>query len=85
MGASAPQLSYVITSHFYVEIDSNIAASFNECSGLSVQIKKEVFSEGVVNAQQRVFLGQTEFSDVTLKRGITNDKIFWEWINQLFK
>lgn len=85
MGASAPQLNYVITSHFYVEIGSNIAASFTECSGLSVQIKKEVVSEGGVNGQQRVFLGQTEFSDVTLKRGITNDKIFWEWINQLFK
>jgi phage tail-like protein len=78
------ELNYVTTNHFYLEIDSSIAASFSECSGLSLQIKKNVFFEGGVNDQQRVYLGQSEFADVTLKRGITDHPGFWNWINAVF-
>jgi len=62
-------------------MESNIAASFSECSGLGVKIKKETYFEGGVNDQQRIILGQAEFSDVTLKRGITDDFAFWDWIS----
>jgi phage tail-like protein len=78
------ELNYVTTNRFYVEIDSSIAASFAECSGLSVQIKKNVFQEGGVNDQQRIYLGHTEFADVTLKRGVTDHPGFWNWINAVF-
>ncbi|MBR8839075.1 MAG: phage tail protein [Stigonema ocellatum SAG 48.90 = DSM 106950] len=78
------ELNYVTSNRFYVEIDSSIAASFTECTGLSVQIKKDVFHEGGVNDQQRIFLGHTEFGDVTLKRGVTDHPGFWNWINQVF-
>ncbi|MEH2156789.1 phage tail protein [Nostoc sp.] len=67
------ELNYVTANRFYVEIESNIAASFSECSGLGVTIKKEKYLEGGVNDQQRVILGQAEFSDVTLKRGMTDN------------
>ena len=76
------ELNYVTTNRFYVEIDSTIAASFSGCSGLGARIKKQVTHEGGVNDQQRIILGQSEFSDVTLKRGITEDLVFWEWLNQ---
>lgn len=78
------ELNYVTTNRFYIEIDSTIAASFHESTGLSVQIKKNVYHEGGVNDQQRIFLGQVEFGDVTLKRGITDHQGFWDWINQVF-
>ena len=78
------ELNYVTTNRFYVEIDKTIAASFNECSGLGMQIKKNVFHEGGVNDQQRIYLGQAEFSDVTLKRGITDHQGFWKWIISVF-
>lgn len=83
-GNVAHELNYVTTNHFYLEIDSSIAASFSECSGLSLQIKKNVFFEGGVNDQQRIYLGRTEFADVTLKRGITDHPGFWNWINAVF-
>jgi len=76
------ELNYVTANRFYVEMQSNVTASFSECSGLGFTINKEVFSEGGVNEQQRVILGQPKFSDVTLKRGITDDMAFWEWISQ---
>jgi phage tail-like protein len=78
---------YVTTNRFYVEMtDTNtIAASFSECTGLSVQIKKEVYFEGGLNDQQRVRLGHAEFADVTLKRGLTDDIKFWNWASQVFQ
>ncbi|HIK06840.1 MAG TPA: phage tail protein [Trichormus sp. M33_DOE_039] len=76
------ELNYVTANRFYVEMQSNVSASFSECSGMGVTINKEVFFEGGVNQQQRVILGQPKFSDIILKRGITDDMAFWEWINQ---
>lgn len=77
------ELNYVIANRFYVEIGGSIAASFSECSGLDVQIDKEVYFEGGVNEQQRVFLKQAKFGDITLKRGITDDITFWQWVEKI--
>lgn len=75
-------LNYVTTNRFYIEMDNDMKAAFSECSGLDVQIEKEVYQEGGVNQQQRIFLKHAKFSDVTLKRGITDDPAFWDWINE---
>ncbi len=75
------ELNYVTANRFYVEIDNDIKASFTECSGLGMTIDKDVYFEGGVNDQQRIFLKQTKFNDVTLKRGITDDLSFWGWIH----
>ncbi|MFH7030951.1 MAG: phage tail protein [Heteroscytonema crispum UTEX LB 1556] len=83
-GNIAHELNYVTTNRFYVEVDSAIAASFTECSGLGANIQKKIIHEGGVNDQQRVYLGYVEFSDVTLKRGLTDDPGFWNWINEVF-
>ncbi|NET59609.1 MAG: phage tail protein [Symploca sp. SIO2E6] len=77
------ELNYVSANRFYVEIDSNLTASFSECSGLSVQVDKETYFEGGVNDQQRILLKQAKFDDVTLKRGITDDLQFWNWISEV--
>ncbi|MEG3928241.1 MULTISPECIES: phage tail protein [unclassified Microcoleus] len=72
--------SYITVNRFYIEIESEVRASFTECSGLGVNIKKETYLEGGVNDQQRIVLGHAEFTDVTLKRGMTDDLAFWGWI-----
>jgi phage tail-like protein len=77
--------NYVTTNRFYVEIGQNIVASFSECSGVSIDIDKEVYLEGGVNDQQRISLGQTRFSDITLKRGTTDDNTFSQWMSELFE
>ncbi|MEM8603060.1 MAG: phage tail protein [Cyanobacteria bacterium P01_H01_bin.121] len=82
-GVVTHELNYVTSNRFYVEIDSQLTASFTECDGLGVQIKKEVIAEGGVNEQQRIILGPSEFSDVTLRRGVTDDPSFWNWISAL--
>ena len=84
-GVTKHELNYVTANRFYVEISNDIKACFTECSGLGVQIDKETYFEGGVNDQQRVFLKQAKFNDVVLKRGITNDLTFWEWISQVLQ
>jgi phage tail-like protein len=77
------QHNYIVANRFYVEIGGSIVASFSECSGLGVQIKHETYLEGGVNDQQRILLGQAEFSDVSLKRGVTDEMPFWTWIEDI--
>ncbi|MBD2066467.1 phage tail protein [Leptolyngbya sp. FACHB-671] len=77
------ELNYVTANRFYVEIESAITASFSECSGVGVKVKREAIFEGGVNNQQRILLGQSEFTDITLKRGITDDLVFWTWASQI--
>jgi phage tail-like protein len=83
MANTKPGQNYITTNRFYVEMGGNIAASFTECSGISVQIDKEVYMEGGVNDQQRIFLKQTKFQDITLKRGMTDDVAFWKWVESV--
>ncbi|AFZ01404.1 phage tail protein [Calothrix sp. PCC 6303] len=78
-------LNLISANRFYVGIESNISASFTECQGLGVKVKYETYHEGGVNDQQRIFLGQPEFSEVTLKRGMSDDLVFWQWASQLMK
>lgn len=84
-GVDERVLNYLTANRFYVEIKSEIKACFSECSGVGVQIEKDVYLEGGVNNQQRIFIKQAKFNDVTLKRGITDDMIFWQWINQVLE
>lgn len=76
--------NYVTTNRFYVEIGKDVVASFSECSGVNIDIDKQVYMEGGVNDQQRISLGQTRFSDITLKRGTTKDETFSQWLSELF-
>lgn len=75
--------NYITTNRFYVEMESSIAASFSECSGFGVNIQKETYFEGGVNNEQRIFLGHAEFTEITLKRGMTDDMTFWDWVTSV--
>jgi phage tail-like protein len=75
------ELNYVTANRFYVQLGGDIKASFSECSGLKIDIDHStVYFEGGVNDQQRVLLGHAKFSDVALKRGLTDDTTFLDWI-----
>lgn len=84
-GKEAHGLNYITANRFYVEIEEKgyISACFSECSGLKAKVKYDTYFEGGVNNQQRIILGQTEFSEVTLKRGMTNDLVFLGWASRM--
>ena len=84
---SERQKNYVTSNRFYVEMQDNptISASFSECSSLKVKINYETIREGGVNDQQRIILNEPEFSEITLKRGVTNCTLFWDWMSGVIK
>lgn len=71
------------TNRFYVEMESKIKASFSECSSIGMGIKANSRLEGGVNDQVRILLGPPTFEPITLKRGITNDLTFWDWMKNV--
>ena len=75
--------NYVTANRFYVQIDEELAASFSECSGLGMKLQYDSHIEGGLNDQRRIVLGDPEFSDVTLKRGITDSLTFWQWMQSV--
>jgi phage tail-like protein len=57
-----------------------VRGSFAECSGLDVEIGAIEYRNGSEDITVRKIPGLKKFSQITLKRGITGDLAFWNWI-----
>jgi phage tail-like protein len=53
-------------------------AGFSEVGGLSVELEMQEYAEGGINTHMHKFPGRTKQSNVTLKRGIVDRKM-WDW------
>ncbi len=62
---------------FLVEIEGIIAGGFTDVSGLSVQTEVDSIREGGVNDFEYKLPRGTKYTDITLKRGLTD----WELYN----
>ena len=65
--------------NFLVEIDGITRAAFHECSGFDSTIDVIEHREGGENATLRKLPGMTKYSNIVLKRGITDDKQLYQW------
>jgi phage tail-like protein len=65
--------------HFLVEIDGITLAGFRECSGLDSTQDAIDYREGNEGLTSRKLPGLVKYSDIILKRGITDDAQLWEW------
>ncbi|HEY4721214.1 MAG TPA: phage tail protein [Anaerolineae bacterium] len=79
-GRTDPLVSY----HFHVEIDGITQAQFKECGGLGsssdvVEYKESVKGVTVYRKQP----GALKWSDITLKRGISDVMELWTWRKQI--
>ena len=79
-GRSDPLVSY----HFHVEIDGITQAQFRECGGLGsesqvVEYKEAVKGVTVIRKQP----GAIKWSDITLKRGVSDIMELWQWRKQV--
>ena len=57
-----------------------MSGSFSEASGLEVEVPPILYRNGSEDITQRKIPGLKKFTDITLKRGITGDVDFWNWI-----
>lgn len=73
------QLGY----RFSVEISGIQEALFTECSGFDVKIDVEEYKEGGMNDHLHKIPGRQSYSNITLKRGMTNSLELWEWLQRV--
>ena len=71
----------LVSFHYKVDIGGMVVGYFTECSGLDLEYEgaelKIVSDKGVpVTVQQP---GRVKFTDITLKRGITDSLDIWDW------
>ena len=72
------------TCNFRVEIDGLTAGSFSECSGLTAEIEVIDYREGADKALNvRKLPGLRKYSNITLKRGYTNNTELWDWYRNI--
>ncbi len=64
---------------FYVKLGSIQVAMFTECSGLGARRNVETVHEGGVNDHAHILPGTMEYSNVTLKRGMSLSNALWDW------
>jgi phage tail-like protein len=70
--------------NFQLEIDGVPLGAFSEVSGLTAEGDAIDYREGTdVQQNVRKYPGLRKFSNVTLKRGITQDKSLWRWYTNI--
>lgn len=56
-------------------------AAFSECDGLEMTMDVKTIREGGNNMQQIRLVGPVNYGQLTLKRGMTNNFVLWEWFD----
>ena len=68
-----------VNFNFLVEVDGIRRAAFHECSGIDSAIDVIDHREGGENTNTRKLPGLTKYSNIVLKRGITDDVDLYRW------
>lgn len=71
---------FKLNCKFKLEIDGITEAHFREVEGLSANIEVLEYQEGGENRKMHKLLGQTRFSNLVLRRGVSDSLVFWKWI-----
>lgn len=72
--------NFLVTVNGVSNDGTAVAGSFTEVSGLEFEISPIEYRNGSEPATVRKMPGLTKYSNLTLKRGITGDLLFWNWV-----
>lgn len=72
-----------VSFRFHVEIDDIRVALVSEVSGLQIETETEPYEEGGVNDFVHQLPKRTKYQHITLKRGITEDDVLWNWYQEV--
>jgi len=75
MGINLPLQS----GRFLVEIGSEVVANFQECTGLTMEVEIQEYVEGGSNEFVYKLPGRVKYTNITLKRGVTDNTQFANW------
>lgn len=65
---------------FLVELDGITRAGFADASGFDTTIDVHEYREGGDNTTMRKLPGMAKYSNITLKRGLTDDRELYDWM-----
>jgi|SRR5262245_33948234 len=66
--------------NFHIEIDGVPLGAFSEASGLTADGDAIDYREGTdLQSNVRKLVGLRKFTNITLKRGYTQDRSLWDW------
>src|SRR5688572_1877044 len=71
--------------NFLVEIDGIARAAFAECSGADTTIDVIEHREGGENTTPRKLPGLAKYSNIVLKRGVTDDRELYDWHRRIVR
>ena len=70
--------------NFAIEINNQSAGGFSECSGLTAEGDAVDYREGTdTRPNVRKLIGLRKYTNITLKRGYTENRLLWEWYNEI--
>src|SRR5215510_8212257 len=70
--------------NFQLEIDNIPSAAFSECSGLTAEGDAVDYREGADRQPNvRKLMGLRKYTNITLKRGYTQDRALWQWYRNI--
>jgi phage tail-like protein len=72
--------AFANTSYYSVEIENEEIGRFSECTGLSVRYETYSYNEGGQQGFVHEFRGHRTYPHLTLKKGITNENKFLDWL-----
>lgn len=70
------------TGRFLIEVDGQEIGTFNEVSGLSVQVQIESIPEGGENGFVHKVPGRMDWPNLVLKRGLTKGDNLFKWFEK---
>lgn len=73
----------LVGSWFSVELDNGISGYFSEVGGLAVDVEVIEFTDTAVDTVTRKRPGTTKYNEITLKRTLSADKTFWDWVKKI--
>ena len=79
MSATPAQPKLLQSARFLVEMDNVAVALFQEISGLNTQVVTQEFVEGGNNDYVHILPGPIKYGNITLKRGLSDNRQFFEW------
>jgi phage tail-like protein len=71
--------------NFVVEIDGIKQAGFSDCSGFGASTDPIEYREGGKNTTTHKLPGQTKFTNIVLKWGLTDSRELYKWYNDVSK
>ncbi|MET0909192.1 MAG: phage tail protein [Ilumatobacteraceae bacterium] len=79
------QTTLFLTSQFYVTLENGIEGMFTDVGGLVIEVDTTEIrfadNKGRVTLQNRP--GLTKYGEITLKRQVSDDKKFFEWVKKI--